>query len=332
MLSLGKKSIKQRAVEGSVKEKDGVTKENKHGKTPTSPGQLTIHSCLNPNKPLRSHPLAPLLHDNSAADTSRPSEGTRLSRMKHVHHVKGVLLPAFFFLWLVKDAEEQNTPKLILNGSHNDPTVPQKDSGTKKQTKSGQRINGEKSTDRKLKGKESELNRKVTDYFPVRRSCRKSKAELKCEKQRHIDDLIRNGVEEGLKVKSIDGKGRGIFADGPFQKDQFVVEYHGDLLEISDAKARESQYAQDPSTGCYMYYFRYHDKTYCVDATKETNRLGRLINHSKNGNLQTKLHGIKGTPHLIFLASRDIEVDEELLYDYGDRSKEAIAAHPWLKN
>ncbi|XP_051751584.1 lysine methyltransferase 5Ab [Ctenopharyngodon idella] len=308
----GKKSTKQRPVEGSVKEKAEVAKENKHGKTPTSPGQLTIHSCLNPNKPLRSNPLAPLLHDNSAADTSKQSE--------------------------VKDADEQNTPKQgnadkqILNCSHNDPTVPQKDSGTKKQTKSGKRINGEKSTDRKLKGKESELNRKVTDYFPVRRSCRKSKAELKCEKQRHIDDLIRNGVEEGLKVKCIEGKGRGIFADRSFQKDQFVVEYHGDLLEISDAKARESQYAQDPSTGCYMYYFRYHDKTYCVDATKETNRLGRLINHSKNGNLQTKLHDINGTPHLIFLASRDIEVDEELLYDYGDRSKEAIAAHPWLKN
>ncbi len=30
-----------------------------------------------------------------------------------------------------------------------------------------------------MKNKESESNRKVTDYFPVRRSCRKSKAELK---------------------------------------------------------------------------------------------------------------------------------------------------------
>lgn len=69
-----------------------------------------------------------------------------------------------------------------------------------------------------------------------------------------------------------------------------------------------------------------------VDATKETDRLGRLINHSKNGNLRTKLHEINGTPHLIFLASRDIKVDEELLYDYGDHSKEAIAAHPWLKH
>lgn len=36
----------------------------------------------------------------------------------------------------------------------------------------------------RLKVKESELNRKVTDYFPVRRSCRKSKAELKVNSSR----------------------------------------------------------------------------------------------------------------------------------------------------
>ena len=69
-----------------------------------------------------------------------------------------------------------------------------------------------------------------------------------------------------------------------------------------------------------------------VDATKETNRLGRLINHSKCGNCQTKLHDIDGVPHLILIASRDIKAGEELLYDYGDRSKASIEAHPWLKH
>ncbi|KAG1957746.1 lysine methyltransferase 5Ab [Pimephales promelas] len=304
----GKKSTKRRPGD----EKAEQAKENQHGKPTTCQVQLTINGCLSQNKPHRNHPLIPILEDNSAVDTNKQSE--------------------------VKDVDELNAPKQentgkILKCAHNDQIdAPQKDSGTSKQTKSGHRMNGEKSTDRKLKGKESELNRKVTDYYPIRRSCRKSKAELKCEKQQHIDDLIRNDVEEGLKVKCIEGKGRGIFADRAFKKGEFVVEYHGDLLEIADAKARESQYAQDPSTGCYMYYFRYHDKTYCVDATKETHRLGRLINHSKNGNLQTKLHAINGTPHLIFLASRDLEEDEELLYDYGDRSKEALAAHPWLKH
>ncbi|KAI2664106.1 N-lysine methyltransferase KMT5A-A [Labeo rohita] len=305
MYPLGKKSTsaKRGPEDGRINEKVEEAKENKPGKPTTCQVQPTIHSCLNLSKPLRSNPLGVILDDNTTGplpkDTSKQNE--------------------------VKDAElnapkEGDTSKQSPVCGHNEQTaVPHKGSGTRKQTKSGQRINSEK-TDRKLKNKESELNRKVTDYFPVRRSGRKSKAELKCEEQRHIDDLIRNNVEEGLKVKNIEGKGRGVFADRAFQKDQFVVEYHGDLLEIADAKARESQYAQDPATGCYI-----------VDATKETNRLGRLINHSKNGNLRTKLHEINGKPHLIFLASRDLKVDEELLYDYGDRSKEAIAAHPWLK-
>ncbi|XP_038823221.1 lysine methyltransferase 5Ab isoform X2 [Salvelinus namaycush] len=43
-------------------------------------------------------------------------------------------------------------------------------------------------------------NRKVTDYYPIRQSSRKSKAELKNEEHRHLDDLIKQGVEEGLQV------------------------------------------------------------------------------------------------------------------------------------
>ncbi|XP_077163998.1 N-lysine methyltransferase KMT5A isoform X2 [Paroedura picta] len=184
---------------------------------------------------------------------------------------------------------------------------------------------------RKVQGK-TQPNRKVTDYYPVRRSSRKSKKELQTEEKKRIDELIESGKEEGMKIDFIDGKGRGVIATRRFNRGEFVVEYHGDLLEITDARKREEMYAQDPSTGCYMYYFQYLSKTYCVDATKETNRLGRLINHSKCGNCQTKLHDIDGTPHLILVALRDIKAGEELLYDYGDRSKASIEAHPWLKH
>ncbi|XP_075033498.1 N-lysine methyltransferase KMT5A isoform X2 [Mixophyes fleayi] len=184
---------------------------------------------------------------------------------------------------------------------------------------------------RKVQGTKSP-NRKVTDYFPVRRSCRKSKKDLESEEKQRIDDLIISGKEEGLKVDIITGKGRGVIATRNFQRGEFVIEYHGDLIEITDAKRREEFYAQDSSTGCYMYYFQYLNKTYCVDATKESNRLGRLINHSKTGNCHTKLHNICDVPHLILIASRDIRSGEELLYDYGDRSKSSIEAHPWLKN
>lgn len=184
----------------------------------------------------------------------------------------------------------------------------------------------------KTAARKNSQNRKVTDYYPIRRSSRKSKTELKCEQQKLIDDLIINGIEEGMEVQLIEEKGRAVFATRSFQKGEYVVEYHGDLLHITDAKKREAEYSQNPATGCYMYYFQYLCKTYCVDATKETGRLGRLINHSKNGNCQTKLHAINGVPHLILVASRNIDEGEELLYDYGDRSKASIAAHPWLKD
>ncbi|XP_077318044.1 N-lysine methyltransferase KMT5A isoform X2 [Lithobates pipiens] len=182
----------------------------------------------------------------------------------------------------------------------------------------------------KVRGTKSP-NRKVTDYFKVRRSCRKNKTEIELEEKKRIDDLITSGKEEGMKIDIITGKGRGVIATQNFRRGEYVVEYHGDLIEITDAKKREAAYAEDTSTGCYMYYFQYLNKTYCVDATKETNRLGRLINHSKSGNCHTKLHNINDVPHLILVASRDIKAGEELLYDYGDRSRSSIEAHPWLK-
>uniref|UniRef100_A0A3P8UGD2 [histone H4]-lysine(20) N-methyltransferase n=1 Tax=Amphiprion percula TaxID=161767 RepID=A0A3P8UGD2_AMPPE len=216
--------------------------------------------------------------------------------------------------------QKKSTPQSDVRSATNS-----KVSEAKPRSRTGRKL-GAKKMDNK-----APQNRKVTDYYPIRRSNRKTKAELKSEEHRHIDDLIKNGTEEGMQVKHIEGKGRGVFAVKGFKKGDFVVEYHGDLLELAEAKMREAQYAQDPQTGCYMYYFQYQSKTYCVDATKETSRLGRLINHSKTGNCQTRLHPIDGIPHLILVASKDIEAEEELLYDYGDRSKASISAHPWLK-
>lgn len=53
-----------------------------------------------------------------------------------------------------------------------------------------------------------------------------------------------------------------MFAVRGFTKGEFVVEYHGDLLDLAEAKTREAEYSKDPETGCYMYYFQYQTKTY----------------------------------------------------------------------
>uniref|UniRef100_A0A8C4PZN8 [histone H4]-lysine(20) N-methyltransferase n=1 Tax=Eptatretus burgeri TaxID=7764 RepID=A0A8C4PZN8_EPTBU len=174
-------------------------------------------------------------------------------------------------------------------------------------------------------------NRKVTDYFPIRRSGRKCKSDIQTEKKKKIDEAITSGIEDGMEVQDMECKGRGVIATHPYSRGDYVVEYSGELIELTDAKLREAKYAEDPGTGCYMYYFCFQNKKYCVDATKETGRLGRLVNHSKVGNCQVRLHAVGDVPHLILVASKDINTGEELLYDYGDRSSASLAAYPWLR-
>ena len=70
---------------------------------------------------------------------------------------------------------------------------------------------------------------------------------------------------------------------------------------------------------------------FSIDATRETGRIGRLVNHSRvHPNLQTKVIVVNDDPKLILIAKTEVEEGQELLYDYGDRSKESLKAHPWL--
>uniref|UniRef100_A0A182MTS5 SET domain-containing protein n=1 Tax=Anopheles culicifacies TaxID=139723 RepID=A0A182MTS5_9DIPT len=100
-------------------------------------------------------------------------------------------------------------------------------------------------------------SKKITEFYPIRRSVRKTKKEVQVERDRDIEQAIREGREEGLKVEHFEGKGRGIVTTRPFSKGEFVVEYIGDLISVAAAKQREQIYAKDDNTGCYMYYFRH---------------------------------------------------------------------------
>lgn len=82
-----------------------------------------------------------------------------------------------------------------------------------------------------------------------------------------------------------------------------------------------------------MYYFKHEGRDYCLDATKPTGRLGRLINHSrKRPNCKPQVRTYRGKPRLIFLALRDIQPGEEILYDYGETDKHVLDSMPWLRD
>lgn len=106
----------------------------------------------------------------------------------------------------------------------------------------------------------SQPPKRLTDFFPVRRSVRKTKRAVEQENLRHIERAIERKSEDGLVVQIFKEKGRGIIAGRPFARGEFVVEYIGDLIDQAEADRREQIYARDAKFGCYMYYFKHKEQ------------------------------------------------------------------------
>lgn len=151
---------------------------------------------------------------------------------------------------------------------------------------------------------------------------------------RQLEELVLTGENEKFLQVAICGeKGRGLIAMRPFLRGEFVVEYKGDLVEYAEAVRREAEYAKDNSIGSYMYFFKYQERRMCVDATAETPFKGRLLNHSVlRPNLKPKVLDFGHFICVGLYAMKDIKMGEELLYDYGDRTRCTVEKNPWLIN
>ena len=155
-------------------------------------------------------------------------------------------------------------------------------------------------------------------------------------------------------------KGKGVVTLIGVEKDDLICEYYcGDLVTYQEAKQSEERYLEeygDSEYQGYMFFFNYSGNklwyvyyhTYnitmyinydnnllyystSIDATMDNkNQPGRFINHSKQHNIKPKFVVLNDEPRILFFATRDIDKGEKLLYDYNDRSKEAMLAHPWL--
>ena len=110
-------------------------------------------------------------------------------------------------------------------------------------------------------------NSKVTDFYQYRRSDRRLGGKA-WTKEDIYEKLVKENCQDGLKIVEFPGKGRGIVATKTFERNDFVVEYKGDLITPQEAKTREEKFENDPDVGCYMYYFVHGGIRYCIDATK----------------------------------------------------------------
>lgn len=106
--------------------------------------------------------------------------------------------------------------------------------------------------------------------------------------------------------KPVPPKGDGVFADQIITANTFVCQYHGEVLTLEEEERK--------------YPDRYPD--YCLQISptlsidgQDSGHWSRLINHDEKGNLQ--LHTDEDQRIAYFTANRDIDVDEELTFDYG---------------
>ena len=110
-----------------------------------------------------------------------------------------------------------------------------------------------------------------------------------------------------------------------------MAEYRGLFIPVD--KFKETQSVADRLGSCYLMQFRFHQSWCGIDATNEDGTFGRLINHSKQfANVQPFIHTKNNKPRIFFKATRQIEANEELFYDYNDTSRKTRLTYPWLAN
>ena len=94
----------------------------------------------------------------------------------------------------------------------------------------------------------------------VERPKRKNREELEQEETERLVAMLKETKDEtrGLELRdmSMVNKGRAVFSTRAFTKGTFVVEYAGDLCYDKEAKEREKTYADDPTKGCFTFYFK----------------------------------------------------------------------------
>lgn len=80
----------------------------------------------------------------------------------------------------------------------------------------------------------------------------------KSEKEHQLKADILSGIETGLTLRNVSGKGLGVFPTRPFYKGEFICSYYAELLTKEEGLEREKFYG--PRSSCYLYFAKYQGK------------------------------------------------------------------------
>ena len=124
---------------------------------------------------------------------------------------------------------------------------------------------------------------------------------------------ILTGATPPVYLKWIDTTiGYGVFASRSIAAGIYIGEYTGMVRKRRQRKDRTNDYTFEYTIGDWA------RNPYIIDAKTWGNHT-RFINHDGAApNLETLSVFAGGIMHIIFMAKREIKVDEQLAYDYGD--------------
>ncbi|XP_049848978.1 uncharacterized protein LOC126316983 isoform X2 [Schistocerca gregaria] len=104
----------------------------------------------------------------------------------------------------------------------------------------------------------------------------------------------------------------GLFALEFIPAGEMVIEYLGEIIRLRVADKREKKYKEQGMGSSYM--FRIVDD-WVIDATQKGN-FARFLNHSCNPNCISRIIPGSSRRHIAIYSKRDIQVGEEVTYDY----------------
>jgi len=104
----------------------------------------------------------------------------------------------------------------------------------------------------------------------------------------------------------------GLFACQQINPKEIVTEYVGEKIRVPVGDKRERRYEELGVGDCYLFSL---DKDHIIDATFFGSK-ARYINHSCDPNLKSEKLTVNNETHIIFVATRHIQVGEELTFDY----------------